>query len=113
MQSNLCGLSRAGLSYKHKALMAVQDVIKALFILPDGQLQPLLEDLVVAWRVRQVGEGVDLLMHAGLLQRKNPASRHAGAERRTRRLTVSLSVPIAVSVSVTVALSVPVTISIL
>lgn len=65
---HLCGFSRAGLSHQHKRLVPHQDVSEALSVLPDGQLQPLLHDLVVAWRVGQVGEGVDLLLNGGLPQ---------------------------------------------
>lgn len=96
--------------------MPVEDVIKALFVLPDGQLQPLLEDLVEARRVRQVGEGVDLLLHGRLLQREHPNAGHAGDERRTSRLAVSIPVSIAVSVSVTVAILrtvIPISVSVL
>lgn len=77
MLSDLCGLSRACLSNEHKALMTVEDVIKSFFVLPNGQLQPFLEDLVVTRCVRQVGEGIDLLIHGCLLQRKYPNGRYA------------------------------------
>lgn len=63
----LCGLSRARLSHQHKGLVTHQDVCEALSVLPDRQLQPLLQDLIVAWRVGQVGEGVDLLLNGGWL----------------------------------------------
>lgn len=64
----LCCLSRARLSHQHKRLVTHQDVSKALSVLPNRQLQPLLQDLIVAWRVWQVGEGVDLLLKRGLLE---------------------------------------------
>lgn len=100
--SNLCGLSRAGLSNEHKALMPVEDVIETFLVLPDGQLQPLLEDLVKARRVRQVGEGVDLLIHGRLLQREHPDAGHGGAEGHGGHLAVSIPVSIAVSVTVSI-----------
>lgn len=84
--------------------MPVEDVIKTFLVLPDGQLQPLLEDLVKARRVRQVGEGVDLLIHGRLLQREHPAAGHDRADGHDRRLAVSIPVSIAVSVSVTVSI---------
>lgn len=106
MLSNLCCLSRACLSNKHKALMTVEDVIKTFFVLPNGQLQPLLEDLVVTRCVRQVSEGVDLLIHGCLLQRKHPTGWQTGAEGHAGSLAVSLSVSITVSVSVAVTIAI-------
>ncbi len=82
--------------------MPVEDVIEALLVLPDGQLQPLLEDLVKARRVRQVGEGVDLLIHGRLLQREHPDAGHGGAEGRGGHLAVSIPVSIAVTVSISI-----------
>lgn len=79
----LCGLSRACLSHQHKRLVTHQDVSEGLSVLPDGQLQPLLQDLIVAWRVGQVGEGVDLLLlDGGLLdEASNACSRVVGHPR--------------------------------
>lgn len=57
----------AGLSHQHKRLVLHQDLSEALLVLPDGQLQPLPEDLIVAWRVGQVGERVDLLLQRAFL----------------------------------------------
>lgn len=75
----LCGLSRACLSHQHKRLVVHQDVSEPLFVLPDGQLQPLLEDLIVAWCVGQVGEGVDLLLNrVGLKEVSAGCGRDAG-----------------------------------
>lgn len=63
----LCGLSRARLSHQHKRLVTHQDLSEALSVLEDRQQQPLLQDLIVAWRVWQVGEGVDLRLKNGVL----------------------------------------------
>lgn len=105
VRSNLCSLSRACLSNQHEALMTVEDIVKAFFIFPNGQLQPLLEDLVVAWGVRQVSERVDLLLHGRLLQRNHAyTAGHTGAEGRTRTLAVPLSVPVTISVAVAVTI---------
>lgn len=71
----LGGLSRARLSHQHKGLVACQDVPEALFIIPDRKMQPLLEDLIIAWRVGQVGEGVDLLRYRGLLKEASDGCR--------------------------------------
>lgn len=87
--------------------MTIEDIIKPFFVFPNGQLQPLLEDLIVAWGVRQIGEGVDLLMHGCLLQWDHPdTAGDTGAEGGTGALAVSLSVPITISVTVTVAVSI-------
>lgn len=64
----LSRLSRARLSYQHKGLVTHQDFSKALSVFPDRQLQPLLQDLKVAWRMGQVGDGVDLLLNRALLE---------------------------------------------
>lgn len=110
----LCGLSRACLSHQHKRLITHQDVSEALSVLPDRQLQPLLQDLVVAGRVGQVGEGVDLLLYGGLLEEASTACswvvRHPGK--------LHVSAPVMVSIPVTapvprplVAVSVPVAVT--
>lgn len=108
----LCGLSRARLSHQHKGLVTHQDVSEALSVLPDRQLQSLLQDLIVAWRVGQAGEGVDLLLNRGLLKEESAAcSRDVGRPER-----LHISVPVTVSIPVTVpvprpfiTVSVPVT----
>lgn len=74
----LCGLSRARLSHQHKRLVTHQDAGEALSVLPDRQLQPLLQDLIVAWCVGQVGEGVDLLLKRGWLREAAAGSWDAG-----------------------------------
>ena len=98
----LCGLPRASLSHQYKRLVTHQDVSEALSVLPDRQLQPLLQDLVIAWRVGQVGEGVDLLLNRGLLKEAATAcsweSGHPG----------QLHIPVPVTVSVSIAVTVPV-----
>lgn len=83
--------------------MACEDLVETLFVLPDRKLQALLEDLVVAWRVREVGEGVDLLMDSRLFQRNHPASRRrAHAQGRVGSFAVPVSFPISVTISVTI-----------
>lgn len=99
---NLSGLSRARLSNQHKGLVAHQDFSEALSVLPDGQLQPLLQDLKVARRVRQVGDGVDLLWNGALLK-VTASSAACSPERLRLPVTASVSVPLprpAVTVSV-------------
>lgn len=76
-----------------------QDVSKSLSVLPDRQLQPLLQDLIVAWRVGQVGEGVDLLLNRALLQKASTTcSWDAGQPERPH-----VSVPVTGSIPVTVS----------
>lgn len=103
---NLSGLSRARLSNQHKGLVTHQDFSEALSVLPDGQLQPLLQDLKVAWRVGQVGDGVDLLRNGALPQ----VTASAACSPEWLHVPVTASIPVtvplprpAVTVSVTSA----------
>lgn len=93
----LCSLSRACLSHQHKRLVPHQDLSEALSVLPHGKLQPLVEDLIVAWRVGQVSEGVDLLLYTGLLKEAGDACswvrRHPGRLHISVLVTVSIAVP--------------------
>lgn len=90
---HLCRLPRAGLSHQHKGLVPHQDVSEALSVLAHRQLQPLPQYLMVAWRVGQVGEGVDLLLRSGGLLQVACAARHPG-RRRSRRFHISFTVPV-------------------
>ena len=79
----LCGFPRSCLPDQHKALVLHEDVGEALSVLPHRQLQALLQDLVVARRVGQVGVGVGLLLEGGLFReartaRRSHAAGHAG-----------------------------------
>lgn len=93
----LCSLSRACLSHQHKRLVPHQDLSEALSVLPHGKLQPLVEDLIVAWRVGQVSEGVDLLLYTGLLKEAGDTCswvrRHPGRLHISVLVTVSIAVP--------------------
>lgn len=84
--------------------MTCDDIAEPLLVLPHWKLQPLLQDLVVARRVRQVGEWVDLLVHGHLLEGQQAWLGRRAVRRDTRRLRVSVpvSVPVPVSISVPV-----------
>ena len=103
--------------------MPGEDVVEALLVLPHGQLQALLQDVVVSLCVRQVGEGVDLLVHRRLLQggqqdasgqthghtagpQAQPQRASASRPAASVPLSVALPPPVSVPVAVPVALAV-------
>ena len=107
--SHLGCLPGARLSHEDEALVVGQDVVEALLVLPHRQLQALAEDVVVAGRVGQVGEGVGLLLHGGLLWR-DAAHWGEGHPCVGPGVPVAVTVPVAVPVPPpVVSVSVPVT----
>lgn len=109
----LCGFSRARLPHQHKGLVTHQDFCEALPVLPDRQLQTLLQDFIVARRVGQVGEGVDLLLKGGWFHEDSAACSRVGGNPGRLRISVPVPVPVPSSVAVPVprpfiAVSVPV-----
>lgn len=95
--SYLCRLPRARLSDQDKGLVVHQDVSKSLSVLPDRQLQPLLQDLIVAWRVGQVGEGVDLLLNRGMLKKASTTCSWDAGHPERLHISVPGSIPVTVS----------------
>lgn len=99
-QYYLCCLPRARLTHEHKRLVPHQDLGEPLPVLPDRQLQALLQDLIVAWRVRQVGKRVYLLLNGRLLKIFKTCDRWAA--RHSRRIHVPVTLPLPVPVSMPV-----------
>lgn len=91
--------------------MTCDDVTEALLIFPHRKLQPLLQDLVVARCVWQVGERVDLLVHTHLLENGHNWYGWCTVHWATRRLCVSVSVPVSVPVPIPVSVPIPVPVS--
>lgn len=88
--------------------------MEALFVLPDRKLQALLEDLVVARRVGEVGEGVDLLMDGRLFQGRYPSSGCCvQVQGRVGSFAVPVSLPVSVSLPVPVPVPIPVAVPVL
>lgn len=86
-----------------------QDVVEALSVLPHGELQPLLEDVIVAWGVGQAGERVDLLLEGSVLMEAPTArSRVVGQPGRLKPVKVAMPFPVSIPPSL-VPTSVPVT----